>query len=153
MVEANMKPNKVTIHCSATRNGEHVNIEAIRKDHIENRHFSDIGYHAIIQPSGDLDLGRPLNVVGAHVEDHNQQNVGICLIGTDRFTMAQFERLKAFLEALRLGFNINAQDIFCHYEWDSAKKQGKTCPNFRLGNFLVWYLTGKKEAIESYIFK
>ena len=36
------------IHCSATRCGQPYSFEDCRRDHIDGRHFRDIGYHYYI---------------------------------------------------------------------------------------------------------
>ena len=38
------------IHCSATRCGQPYSFEDCRRDHIDGRHFRDIGYHYYIPP-------------------------------------------------------------------------------------------------------
>ena len=36
--------NKIIVHCSATREGENIDVAEIRKWHVEGRGWSDIGY-------------------------------------------------------------------------------------------------------------
>ena len=40
------------IHCSATRCGQSYSFEDCRRDHIDGRHFRDIGYHYYITRDG-----------------------------------------------------------------------------------------------------
>lgn len=148
-----MKPDKVTIHCSDTKNGEYVDIEKIRKWHVEENKWSDIGYHAIFNPSGQVNAGRSLNKMGAGVKGHNSGNIHYCLIGTDRFTMPQFVALRYHLEGLNHLYDINPWDFCCHYEFDSAIEQGKTCPNMRVANIVAWYTTGLIKPIRPYLLK
>ena len=144
------KPRIVTIHCSDTPNGLEISLDHLKKDHIA-RGFDGIGYHAVIQPDGTLYQTRPLNQKGMHVAGHNSDNAGICLAGTNQFTMEQFNKLWSYLDTLRLAFSLKAYNIFSHYEFDSARKQGKTCPNIRSADIVHWYMTMNTEAIEKYI--
>jgi N-acetylmuramoyl-L-alanine amidase len=99
-----MIPKRLTIHCSASANGKKWDIASIRKEHMTNRGFSDVGYHYVIQPDGEVQLGRGLNIQGAHVEGDNEDNVGICMIGTDKFTAAQFDSLLHVWDSLRRSY-------------------------------------------------
>jgi N-acetylmuramoyl-L-alanine amidase len=53
----------------------------IRRWHIEDNDWSDIGYHYVIRRSGTLEPGRPLEKVGAHTTGHNIGSIGVCLVG------------------------------------------------------------------------
>lgn len=145
-----MKPYRVTVHCSVTPNGRRTDIREITRDHIK-RGFKTVGYHAVIQPDGEIQHGRGLNEEGAHVQGDNLGNIGICLIGDSLFTWAQFDALRRYLDDLHRTYDIQPWEIYCHYEFDSAKKQGKSCPNLRIGNLMTWYLSHYKGAIHKYI--
>lgn len=147
-----MIPERVTIHCSATKNGEYLDIKKIREWHLA-RGWSDIGYHLVINPSGQVDRGRSLTTQGAGVSGANRNNVHICMVGSDKFTMAQFVSLRYHLEGLDQIYDIGPKDIYCHYEYASAIKQGKSCPNMRSSNIALWYATQSIEPIRPYIFK
>lgn len=147
-----MIPNKFTIHCSDSANGKRVDISEIRSWHLA-RGFTDVGYHVVIQPDGEIQNGRGLNVVGAHVKDANTGNLGICLVGKDKFTRKQFEVMADWIENVRRTYSIPAWEVHCHYEFPSAVVQGKTCPNMQARN-LLWYLaTGDIKALENYTFE
>lgn len=142
-------PNKITIHCSDSPNGKSVSMEEIRKWHLA-RGFDDIGYHLVIDIDGMVSRGRPLNVVGAHVEGHNTGNIGICLVGATKYSVAQFGALRYQLDSLFMCFPIPKWELYCHNQWDTAIKQGKTCPNMSINNLLYWYVTQDEKAILSY---
>jgi hypothetical protein len=107
---------EIIVHCSATRPDWMGNrtiddqVNEIRRWHIEDNHWSDIGYHWIISRLGELRPGRLETTVGAHVEGHNTGTIGICLIGghgsakTDRaeqhFTDVQLEALRRLIELI-----------------------------------------------------
>ena len=101
-----MRPiNEIIIHCSATRpdwlkgKPAAVKVAAIRKWHVEDRGWSDIGYHWVIDRNGEVLPGRPEGKQGAHVRGHNRNTLGVSLIGgfggsavdtfDDHFTGAQ----------------------------------------------------------------
>ena len=147
-----MKPNKITIHCSASKNGIPWDIKEIEKEHIK-RGFKTVGYHLVCQPDGEVQKGRGLNEVGAHVEGHNTGNIGICMIGTDRFTVRQFNSLRYQLDSIRMVFSIPFSEIYGHYEFDSAIKQGKTCPNIRAVDIVLWYALNDTSCINKYLLK
>ena len=70
----------IVIHCSATKEGKDYSIEDIKKWHLQ-RGFKDVGYHFVIKLDGTIEIGRPLNKIGAHVANHNTNTIGICYIG------------------------------------------------------------------------
>jgi len=70
----------IVIHCSATKENKDYSVEDIKKWHIQ-RGFKDIGYHFVIKLDGTIEIGRPLDKVGAHVTNHNENTIGICYIG------------------------------------------------------------------------
>lgn len=128
-----MTPRMITVHCSASPNGGRMTGDDIKKFHTDpipkGRGFKDIGYHAVIEADGGFYRGRADDHPGAHVQGANEGNLGVCLVGTNQFSRAQFQTLKWVVDKWRAAYNIGDDKIFCHYEWSSAKKQGKTCPN------------------------
>ena len=68
----------LVIHHSASANN--LTADDIHKEHI-NKGWSGIGYHFVITPDGTVYTGRPVNAVGANVENQNSHIIGICLIG------------------------------------------------------------------------
>jgi len=144
-----MEPKRITIHCSDSPNGKYFGVNEIREWH-RARGFHDIGYHFVVVPDGSIQEGRPTHVQGAHVENENENNLGICLVGKDKFTSCQFESLRHLLNDLTNRFGINKGNIYCHYQFDSARAQGKTCPNIPINAVLAWFLTGDHDAIKEY---
>ena len=117
------------VHCSDSDNTDHDNIETITRWHIE-RGFDDIGYHYFIKKSGEIQVGRALEIVGAHVEGFNSESVGICLSGNRNFTDDQMvsaakliDSLYLFLPNLKKKFGVLPHRFF---------NPNKTCPNFEL---------------------
>jgi hypothetical protein len=97
----------IIIHCSATPNGQWFQAGEIDRWHKErgfkrsdefrarqNPLLAAIGYHFVILINGSVATGRSLDEVGAHAKGFNAKSVGICLIGTDQFTAAQWKALR-----------------------------------------------------------
>jgi N-acetylmuramoyl-L-alanine amidase len=147
-----MTPQKIIVHCAATPNGKFVGIDKITEWHKE-RGWRTCGYHICVEPDGEVERGRPLNVVGAHCEGENYDSIGICLIGNDKFTQKQFDALRYQLDSIRVVYPIPPWAIYGHYQFPSAVKQGKLCPNIPINNLLAWYLTHDEKAIAQYVLK
>lgn len=133
-----MTPRRITVHCSDTPSGRFAPVAEIREWHLA-RGFRDIGYHFVVLPNGKVETGRPVTVMGAHVTGENEDNIGICLNGRTHYTAEQFDALKLLLEGLCSRFNIKTDQIFGHYEFESAKAQGKTCPGIDMKLFRKWF--------------
>lgn len=79
--------NEIIIHCADTprswMDGRSTaeKVAEIRRWHVEERGWSDIGYHYVIDVDGTVKEGRPVDRTGAHVAGHNANSIGICLIG------------------------------------------------------------------------
>lgn len=106
----------IVIHCSATPNDRTLFSGSGRElrtpvDEIDKWHFDrgflrgaaaaqrfnptlrSIGYHYVIARNGGLFTGRHPDEVGAHVAGYNRNSLGVCLIGNDSFTPAQWATL------------------------------------------------------------
>ena len=121
--------NKLIVHCSATPNDREVSVDEIRSWHKE-RGWSDIGYHYVISRQGQILCGRPVGVIGAHCQGHNNDSIGVCLIGDDEFNDVQFKALQN-LYAMLKGF-CEDMEIFGHRDFTDKK----TCPNFEVKDIL-----------------
>ena len=65
--------------------------------YVQDFGWEGIGYHKVILRSGKIENGRPEFWIGAHVKGKNKNSLGVCLIGTDKFTNEQFLSLKKVL--------------------------------------------------------
>lgn len=74
------KITEIIIHCSATIEGKNFTARDIDRWH-RQRGFQMIGYNYIIRIDGTIEIGRPLEMVGAHCVGHNRNSIGICYIG------------------------------------------------------------------------
>ncbi len=147
-----MKPSFITIHCSDSKNGGPVTIADITAWH-KARGWSTCGYHGVILSDGVFQQGRPDDYQGAHVEKHNEGNLGVCLVGTDKFSQAQFDTLKWYIKSKMAAYAITADKIFCHCEFNTAIAQGKTCPNMSISRLKAWLIDDVQDAISIYLFE
>ena len=120
------KINKIIVHCSDSDVKAHDDISVIKGWHVNERGWSDVGYHFFIKKDGAVQKGRELATVGAHVKGHNSDSIGICLAGRHNFTTAQFDTLKVLLYDLTHQFLLTTNDVYGHRDFDKHK----TCPNF-----------------------
>lgn len=79
--KSSRKINKIILHCSATREGQDISVDTIRKWHVDGRGWSDIGYHYIVSIDGQIEEGRPIDRSGAHTKGKNKSSIGCCYIG------------------------------------------------------------------------
>jgi len=124
------KINKIILHCSATKEGQHFTIEDITKWH-KQRGFRTIGYHFVVYLDGSVHKGRDVSEIGAHVTGQNSNSIGICYVGgldasgkaKDTRTDAQKTSLAKLVAELREKYP--DATIHGHYEFAN-----KACPCF-----------------------
>ncbi|MBM4110586.1 MAG: N-acetylmuramoyl-L-alanine amidase [Phycisphaerae bacterium] len=106
-------------------------IEWIRCGH-RGRGFSDIGYHYIIDRDGRVWEGRNLRWQGAHVSKHNEQNIGILVMGNfdiQKPAPHQLDGLRAHVRRLMTQYKLLQGRVLTHREWAGAKT---ACPGKNL---------------------
>jgi len=139
--------DEIIVHCAATPpdwlSGKDLKtkIKTIRAWHVNDRGWSDIGYHFVIDRDGAVGTGRSVAVAGAHTSGHNANSIGICLLGgkgswpTDRFsdhyTPEQAKALYTLIEELRAD-HPTIVTVNGHNQYSS-----KGCPGF---NVPEWYM-------------
>ncbi len=131
--------NKVFIHCSDSDYSHHDNIETIRKWHVEERGWSDVGYHYFIRNDGTIENGRPIDKIPAAQSGHNTGSIAICLSGKDVFTEKQFTALRELCRQLNNKYKVTFHG---HCEVSS-----KTCPNFEYRSVLNLDLDGNMPIV------
>lgn len=124
------KIKELIIHCSATKPKVDVGVADIRKWHIQDNHWADIGYHYVIRLDGTIEKGRPEWRAGAHCYGHNAHSIGICYVGglsqqgdeVDTRTDAQKNSLVKLISQLLEKYRC---EVHGHNEYSNKK-----CPCF-----------------------
>jgi len=70
---------EIHIHCTATREGQSVTVEQVRRWH-KARGWSDIGYNFLVQHQSFM-TGRPIEKMPASARGHNSHAVAIAYAG------------------------------------------------------------------------
>lgn len=118
----------ITIHHSQTSDGYSKDWEAIRKYHL-SRGWNDIGYHAgieLVEGKYIYQIGRPLDMVGAHEPKVNRDCIGICVVGNFDYSPpngVQLWLLSALCRAYMARFGVTLDNINFHRDYSL-----KTCP-------------------------
>jgi N-acetyl-anhydromuramyl-L-alanine amidase AmpD len=134
--EPKRKVSKAFIHCSDTDIKAHDNIQTIREWHIA-RGFDDVGYHYFIRKTGQIENGRPLEIVPAAQEGHNKGSIAICVSGSKKYTDESMEALKKLCIAIN---KVYKGKITFHGHCEVANK---TCPVFDYKKVLKLDKNGK----------
>lgn len=124
----------LVIHCSYTPEGRDVKTEEVKRWHTQERGWSDIGYHVVVEIDGSVHEGRPVERIGAGVKGHNRNAIHICYIGgkdkdnkknKDTRTKKQKEALVDLLKYYK-ALHPNAK-ILGHRDFKGVRKD---CPCF-----------------------
>lgn len=125
--------SRVIIHMSETPDGKEVPADVIRSWHIQ-RGWDDIGYHFVVQPNGTIEMGRQVDVVGAHTKGRNTDSVGICWVGgyeSDSLpTVKQIDSMKIVVDLID-AMTDKILSIYGHCDFDKSKR----CPNFDVDDY------------------
>jgi N-acetylmuramoyl-L-alanine amidase len=135
---------EIILHCADTRPewmaGRPIaeKVAEIRRWHVEQRGWRDIGYHWVIDRDGTAAPGRSETEIGAHVEGHNRGTIGICLLGgfgasaddafEKNFTSAQATAVKWMIGKIKGRATIRR--VSGHNDYAA-----KACPGFRISYF------------------
>jgi len=140
------KINELIVHCTATPPNfmptatPAQRVDEVRRWHVEDNGWSDIGYHYLIDRGGQLLNGRHISRAGAHVKGHNKDTIGISLFGgkggtkdqafEDNFTPEQGETLRKLIDRLQGEYGPSLK-ISGHQEYAN-----KACPCFEIRGWL-----------------
>jgi N-acetyl-anhydromuramyl-L-alanine amidase AmpD len=118
--------DRVFLHCSATDKEEHDDVSVMRRWHVEDRGWDDVGYHFFIKKDGTVQPGRDLEKTPAAQRGHNTGTIAICLHGlaVGRFTRDQYRSLIALCQEIDDAFG-GMVSFHGHSEVSS-----KACPVF-----------------------
>lgn len=92
----------------------------------------------MIRRDGTVETGRPVEIAGAHVKNHNANSVGVCMVGgvnknnspESNFTRAQWLSLDSLIS--RLVSEHPGSKVCGHHDLFA----GKACPSF---NAIEWW--------------
>lgn len=92
----------IVIHASATPPEMDIGANEIRKWHVRDNRWIDIGYHSVIRRNGDIEEGRDYDVQGAHVKGYNSVSIGVCLVGgVNKHNDPEFNYTKKQMKSLK----------------------------------------------------
>jgi len=138
--------SEINIHCSATRphwmadKPGSARVAEIKRWHVEDNGWRDIGYHWLIDRDGAVYPGRPEASSGAFEPKVNGRAVGICLIGGfgseandsfDRhYTWEQGAALRELIDGIKAR-HPGIKRVTGHNDYS-----GKACPGFKVSRWL-----------------
>lgn len=108
-------------------------LELIRSSHVDSRGWADIGYHLIVDPQGRIWQGRPMNLQGAHVKDHNPHNLGVLVMGNfeeQHPTREALATLDQLLAQQATTHRVSLSAIRTHQEWASTACPGRNLQGY-----------------------
>jgi N-acetylmuramoyl-L-alanine amidase len=127
--------HKIIIHCTATREGDDISVDTIRRWHLA-RGWSDIGYHYVIDIKGSINAGRPIELMGSHTRGFNKGSIGIAYVGgveadgktpKDTRTKAQKDSIIRLVKKLKGCY----PDVTIHGHNEFSNK---ACPSYNVQN-------------------
>lgn len=128
---------RIIVHCSFTKASQDFTADDIRRWHVEDNGWSDIGYHAVICRDGTTQDGRPEEIAGAHARGYNADSIGVCLVGGKgfdgseafNFTFNQLDELRSYIQRKCQQYGIT--EVVGHNQVSS-----KACPCFDVEEFV-----------------
>ena len=127
--------HKIIIHCTATREGDDISVDTIRRWHLA-RGWSDCGYHYVIDIKGNINAGRPIELIGAHCRGENKYSIGVAYVGgveadgvtpKDTRTKAQKDAIIRLVKKLKGCY----PDVKIHGHNEFSNK---ACPSYTVQN-------------------
>ena len=139
-MELRKKTDSIIIHCAATKPSMDIGYDEIRKWHVDQNGWDDVGYHFIIRRNGQLEKARPEGYSGAHAPSHNGRSIGICLVGgmaedgsaENNFTLEQFLTLKDLVNMIMDKYS-DITEVLGHCDVQDNKPN---CPGFNVKEWL-----------------
>lgn len=95
------------VHHTATRRD--AKLEDIRRFHVEERGWGNVGYHYLIEEDGSIEVGRHESMVGAHAAGQNAHSIGVGVVGDN----TDFSRL--WTDRQRLALRGLVEDLCRRY--------------------------------------
>ena len=136
------KITRIILHCTATPEGRDMTVEEIRRIHVQENKWKDIGYHYVIYRDGSVHEGRDVDKAGAHTKGYNSNSIGVVYVGgmtadnrhpKDTRTKEQRAALKALVKELKRLYPLAS--IHGHNEFAA-----KACPSFNVKKEFMLFL-------------
>jgi N-acetyl-anhydromuramyl-L-alanine amidase AmpD len=130
-----MEPRSSTeylvVHCSATKPSMDIGLREIKRWHVDDNGWRDVGYHYIIRRNGEVELGRSNRDTGAHAAGYNHKSISLCMVGgmaednsaENNFTAQQWTALLDLVKQIKVDYP--EANVIGHNE--ISKKE---CPSF-----------------------
>ena len=130
-----MEPRSSTeylvVHCSATKPSMDIGLREIKRWHVDDNGWRDVGYHYIIRRNGEVELGRSNRDTGAHAAGYNHKSISLCMVGgmaednsaENNFTAQQWTALLDLLKQIKVDYP--EANVIGHNEISE-----KECPSF-----------------------
>ena len=126
--ELKRKVDSIFIHCSDTPAGMDIGRDEIDQWHKE-RGWSGIGYHFVVRRDGTVELGRDVQIKGAHAKGHNARSIGVCIVGRGQYANHQELKMFQLVALLCERYGLKVGQVIGHHEVDP----GKECPMMNMG--------------------
>lgn len=117
---------KITIHHEGSqivrftnRDDTAEHLDKVRRSHVNNNGWADIGYHFIVDRAGRVWEGRPVRYQGAHVSRNNENNIGVMTLGNfdqQSPTQAQLNALFDTVKRLKQQHRVRSGNVKSHQE-------------------------------------
>ena len=137
-----MRPLKrIILHCTATPEGKHFDVATIRRWHVKDRGWKDIGYHYVIYIDGSVHEGRPIEQAGAHTSGHNADSIGITYVGGCDAKMKAKDTLNEAQETAMVNLIKSLRELYGEMSLHGHNEfAAKACPSFKVKDKFGWLL-------------
>ncbi len=150
------RTNYIILHHRAG-NGD---ITSIHNQHL-NQGYAGIGYHYYVRKDGNIYAGRPVETVGAHCLNYNNNSIGVCFEGDfENDIMCEAQKRSGAELIIHLRSIYKSASVIRHKDMNSTACPGKNFPfndiincktnkkELVSANDIIWELMHGKHAIE-----
>ena len=132
---------RIILHCTATPEGKHFDVDTIRRWHVKDRGWKDIGYHYVIYIDGSVHEGRPIEQAGAHTSGHNADSIGITYVGGCDAKMKAKDTLNEAQETAMVNLIKSLRELYGEMSLHGHNEfAAKACPSFKVKDKFDWLL-------------
>ncbi|WP_198508946.1 peptidoglycan recognition protein family protein [Bacillus sp. FJAT-44742] len=124
---------QIIIHHSGTKEGSP---ESFARYHVNHHGWPGIGYHYVIDKKGRVFHCQSQEEITYHTANHNQQSIGVCLIGDftkESLTDFQKKAVLAFIRSLSKERKIPIANVRGHNEYKGHRSS--LCPGISMEGF------------------